>query len=239
MTVYSQVFPDSLIPPNDGTRLRTLHQYQIINTTPEKIFDDYAAWAAQVFNLPIALISLVDEHQVWFKASVGANGITSLPRTDSMCSAAILHPEEVVFSDYTKQSCSLISQTVAESIGLQFYAGAALQMPDGAKIGMLAVIGREPRIFSAEETRLLLTLAQQVSFTIDLRRHYLTRAQTDEWEAAQQELAKNLDDNAALARYLTARTQSIDLQDAGVAQVIHKRLENTAAILQKRLAAIA
>ncbi|WP_324678444.1 GAF domain-containing protein [Hymenobacter sp. GOD-10R] len=232
-------FPASLIPDNDAVRLRTLHQYRIVNTTPEKIFDEYAAWAAQLFNLPIALISLVDEDQVWFKATVGAQGIRSLTRGDSMCSAAILHDDAVVLSDYSKESCGLISQTVAEEIGLRFYAGAALQMPDKEKIGMLAVIGREPRDFSEAESELLVRLAQLVSQTIELRGHYLAHEQADEWEDAQQELAQRLDDNATLARYLTTRTHGIDLADEQVAQVIYRRLNTVQALLQKRLAVAA
>ena len=64
--------------------------YQIAGTTPEPIFDDYVAWAAQLFSTPIALISLVDEDYVHFKAVTGAEDVPGLPRTESMCSAAIL-----------------------------------------------------------------------------------------------------------------------------------------------------
>ncbi|RYE89060.1 MAG: hypothetical protein EOO37_05670, partial [Cytophagaceae bacterium] len=64
-------YPQSLIPADDTARLRTLHQFQIVNTTPELIFDNYTAWAAQLFNVPIALISLVDEDYVWFKSRTG------------------------------------------------------------------------------------------------------------------------------------------------------------------------
>ncbi|GGF23028.1 GAF domain-containing protein [Hymenobacter cavernae] len=231
--------PVSLVPANDAVRLRTLHQYRIVNTTPEKIFDEYAAWAAQLFNLPIALISLVDENQVWFKAAIGTQGVSSLVRGDSMCSAAILQDTAVVLSDYSKESCGLISQTVAESIGLRFYAGAALQMPDNQKIGMMAVIGREPRGFSEAESALLVRLAQLVSQTIMLRGHYLAHEQSDEWEDAQQELAQRLDDNAALARYLTTRAHGIDLADEEVAQVIYRRLDEVNTLLEKRLAVAA
>jgi len=232
-------FPTSLLPEDEAVRVRTLHQYRIVNTTPEKIFDEYAAWAAQLFNLPIALISLVDEEQVWFKAAVGTGGINSLGRGDSMCSAAILSDAAVVLSDYSKESCGLISQSVAEAVGLRFYAGAPLQMPNGQKIGMLAVIGRELRTFSDAESEVLVRLAQLVSQTIVLRGNYLAHNQADEWDDTQQELAHCLDDNAALARYLTTRNHKIDLEDEEVAQVIYRRLDGIEALLQKRLAVAA
>lgn len=228
-------FPDSLIPDYDAVRLRTLHQFQIVNTTPEQIFDDYVAWAALLFSVPIALISLVDADYVWFKALAGATGIPGLVRNESMCSAAILAGHDVVVSDYKPESCRLIKPDVAQAIGLNFYAGAALVASDDSRLGMLAVIGKEPREFSAAEASLLTRLAGLVSRTIELRYKYLTTDQPGEWEDAQRELTKALDDNSALARYLATRNQGIDLSDAEVAQPIIRRLESVNKVLLRRL----
>jgi GAF domain-containing protein len=228
-------FPDSLIPEHDAARLRTLHQFQIVNTTPEQIFDDYVAWAAQLFSVPISLISLVDADYVWFKALTGATGIPGLVRNESMCSAAILAGHDVVVSDYKPESCQLIKPDVAQAIGLNFYAGAALVASDDSRLGMLAVIGKEPREFSAAEADLLTRLAGLVSQTIELRYRYLTTDQLTEWEDAQRELTKALDDNSALARYLSTRSQGIDLANAEVAQPIIRRLESVAKVLTRRL----
>lgn len=228
-------FPDSLIPEYDAARLRTLHQFQIVNTTPEQIFDDYVAWAALLFSVPISLISLVDADYVWFKALAGATGIPGLVRNESMCSAAILAGHDVVVSDYKPESCRLIKPDVAQAIGLNFYAGAALVASDDSRLGMLAVIGKEPREFSAAEASLLTRLAGLVSRTIELRYHYLTTDQPGEWEDAQRELTKALDDNSALARYLATRNKGIDLADAEVAQPIIRRLESVDKVLTRRL----
>ncbi len=228
-------FPDSLIPAYDAARLRTLHQFQIVNTTPEQIFDDYVAWAALLFNVPIALISLVDADYVWFKALTGATGIPGLVRNESMCSAAILAGQDVVVSDYKPESCRLIKPDVAQAIGLNFYAGAALVAADDSRLGMLAVIGKESREFSAAEASMLTRLAGLVSRTIELRYKYLTADQPGEWEDAQRELNKALDDNSALARYLATRNQGIDLSDAEVAQPIIRRLESVDKVLTRRL----
>ncbi|MCB2408627.1 GAF domain-containing protein [Hymenobacter lucidus] len=235
----STSFPDSLVPANDAARLRTLHQYDIVNTTPEPIFDDYTTWAAQLFNTPISLISLVDDEYVWFKSVTGAEGIPGLPRVESMCSAAILQDEAVVTSDYKPESCTLIKPDVAQAIGLKFYAGAALQMPDGARVGMLAVIGKEFRTLSVNETAVLTRLAALVSQTIELRVRYLRANEQEEWEEAQAELADTLDENSALARYLNSRNQGIDYEDEEVAQLIERRLEGLAKVLKRRMAQVA
>ncbi len=233
----TNTFPDSLIPSYDAARLRTLHQFQIVNTTPEPVFDSYVAWIAQLFNTPIALISLVDADYVWFKAVAGATDIPGLPRNESMCSAAILATEQVIVSDYKPESCRLIKPDVAQAIGLNFYAGVALVAADNSRLGMLAVIDKEVRSVSEVEINVLTRLAGLVSQTIELRYRYLAAEQPGEWEDAQHELARALDDNSALARYLTTRNQRIDLNDPEVAQPIMHRLESVAKVLDRRLQA--
>jgi GAF domain-containing protein len=228
-------FPATLIPEHDAARLRTLHQFQIVNTTPERIFDDYVAWAALLFGVPIALISLVDAEFVWFKALTGVTGIPGLARNESMCSAAILSGDDVVISDYKPGSCELIKPDVAQSIGLNFYAGAALVAEDNSRLGMLAIIGKEAREFSAVEAELLTRLATLVSQTIELRYRYIAGDQLGEWEDAQQELTTALDDNSALARYLATRSQGINLNDTDVVRPIIQRLESVAHVLTRRL----
>jgi GAF domain-containing protein len=228
-------YPDSLIPTNDAARLRTLHQFQIVNTTPEPIFDNYTAWAAQLFNVPISLISLVDEEYVWFKSRTGGPEVNGLVRNESMCAAAILTDERVVVSDYKPESCNLIKPDVAQAIGLNFYAGAVLIADDGARLGMLAVIGKEARVPLPAEIAVLTRLAELVTQTIALRYQYLAAGQAAEWEDAQSALTQALDENATLARYLTTRNQRVDLTDPEVAQLIDRRLEGVARVLRKRL----
>lgn len=227
-------FPESLIPPHEEARLRTLHQFQIVNTTPEQLFDDYVACAAQLFNVPIALISLVDADYVWFKAITGSTA-PGLVRQASMCSAAILSSDEVIISDYSPTSCLLIKPDVAQANGLQFYAGAALVAPDDTRLGMLAVIAKEPRDFSAVEVQVLTRLASLVSQTIELRYRYLRADQLAEWEEAQRELSQALDDNAALARYLATRGHGIDLSDPDIARPVAQRLTRLENLLRQRL----
>ncbi|NML64528.1 GAF domain-containing protein [Hymenobacter sp. RP-2-7] len=227
-------FPATLLPADDAVRLRTLHQFQLINTTPELIFDNFSTWAAQLFGTPIALISLVDADFVWFKAIVGAE-VPQLVREESMCAAAILVSERVVVSDYQPASCTLIKPDVAQAIGLNFYAGAQLHARNGARLGMLAIIDKQQRTFSEEQAAVLTRLADLVSGTIELRHQYLAASQPAEWDDAQQELAQALDDNAALTRYLASRSSHLDLADPATSQLIGRRLAEVAQVLARRL----
>jgi GAF domain-containing protein len=230
------VQPLTLIPDNELVRLRTLYQYRLLNTTAEPIFDAYVALAAQLFNLPISLISLVAADDVFFPANVGLPGLESVPRTDSLCSAAVLEDTPVVFADLQQERCNLVNPAVAESVGLRCYAGAALRMPEGHNIGTMCVIGREPRAFTAGEEELLQRLARLVSLTIELRGRLLNRGRAEQWDEAQDELQGYLHESSTLARYLAARTQGAAFFDEEVLETVTRRLDGIERALQRWLA---
>lgn len=223
MATYTQ--PTSLIPATEPARLRTLHRYEIVNTTPEPIFDDYVALAAQLFNLPISLISLIDADDVFFKANVGLPGLTTVPRPDSLCSAAVLEHSTIVFPDLAQECCNLVNPAVAESAGLRCYAGAPLRMPEGENIGTMCVIGRDARPFTLAEEALLARLAELVSLTIELRARLLLTEGPEAWGQAQRELQDYLHESSTLARYLAARTNGAAFFDDELLQTINRRLD--------------
>ncbi|GAB3224777.1 hypothetical protein GCM10027346_05290 [Hymenobacter seoulensis] len=230
--------PDSLIPPDDQERLQSLHYYQITNTTPERIFNEYVELAAQVFNLPISLISLIDEHKVFFKANLGLPGLEQLPRTDSLCSAAILQNQVLSYKDLNENSCRLINPDTAQEAGLRFYAGAPLHMPDGSNIGTMCIIGREPREITPGEEKLLMALAELVSLTISLRQYFLSSNRESDWLVTQAEIQELLHDQAAMVRYLTARLGTLTYNAAEL-EAAQNRLTPLRNLLTKRLAEFA
>ena len=227
--------PASLIPADDAARLHSLHQYNILNTTPEPIFDAYVALAAQLFNVPVSLISLVDEQEVFFKAGTGLPGLARVARPDSLCSAAILQQEVLAYENLAEEGCGLINPYVAQAAGLQFYAGAALRMPDGNHIGSFCVMARAPRSMSAGERELLMMLASLTSLTIELRQHYLAQGRPAGWETVQRELQELLHDEAALARYLTSRLGTVS-GNTGEQAPTHHRLLGLRRVLEHHLA---
>ena len=206
-------------------RLRVFHHFQLVNTTPESIFDEYAALAAQLFNLPISLISLVDAEEVFFKANTGLPGLERVARPDSLCSAAILQNQVLSFPDLSAQGCGLVNPAVAESAGLRFYAGAPLRMADGSNIGSLCVIGREARQIDPQEEALLVELASFVCLTIELRAAYLQDGQPEKWETAQKRLETMLHENSAFARYITSRTGTISASEDDLDLVLNRLYE--------------
>ena len=77
------------LPPSEGPRLVALRSLAILDTAPEAVFDTITQIAAQMFSVPIALVSLVDSSRQWFKSRVGLDA-TETPRDVSFCSHDIL-----------------------------------------------------------------------------------------------------------------------------------------------------
>ena len=76
-------------PQNEATRLETLRSLDILETPQEERFDRLTRMARRLFNVPIALVSLVDENRQWFKSYVGLP-VSETPRDISFCGHAIL-----------------------------------------------------------------------------------------------------------------------------------------------------
>ena len=76
-------------PEHEQARIEALRRYEILDTDSEAPFDDLVQLAAQVCQVPIALISLIDPLHQWFKAKTGA-GVCQTPPDIALCAHAIL-----------------------------------------------------------------------------------------------------------------------------------------------------
>ena len=155
-------FGKPIIPANEEERIKTLLSYKILDTPPEGYFNNLAHIIAKTFETPIALISLVDKEQVYFKANVGMEGTNQVSRGVSLCSLAILEPQPTIFEDTLKEPCLLANPLVAGEFGLRFYAGAPIITPEGLNIGTVCVVDKKPREFNTMDEDLLARFASSV-----------------------------------------------------------------------------
>jgi diguanylate cyclase (GGDEF)-like protein len=146
-----------------------LQSYDILDTVCDKALDDIAALAARLVGVPIALVTLIDGRQQWFKARFGTE-LRETPRHQSFCGYAILDVKPLVVGDATADPRFADNPLVAGKPNIRFYAGVPLINPDGFALGTLCVIDVKPRDFSADQIQILTELARSVMTTLELHR---------------------------------------------------------------------
>jgi tetratricopeptide (TPR) repeat protein len=161
------------IPSNELARLAALRQYQILDTAPEKVFDDFTFLAAQICRTPIALISFIDGDRQWFKSKVGVD-VDCTPRDVAFCAYAIMQQQPLVVPNALNDSRFASNPLVAQAPEIRFYAGAPLITPEGYGIGTLCVVDTVPRDLSLEQQEGLRALSNQVIAQLEMRRNVIT-----------------------------------------------------------------
>ena len=136
---------------NEARRIRELQNYGILDTSPDEAFDRITRLASDLFDAPIALVSLIDEERQWFKSRQGLTDC-STPRSEAFCSTAIeLGPDALmIVEDATQDPRFAAYPAVVGELGVRFYAGAVLTSPDGFNLGTLCVIDTKPRARPSE-----------------------------------------------------------------------------------------
>ena len=133
---------------NEVSRLATLRACQILDTPPEKAFDDLVRLAAMICGTPMGVISFVDEDRLWLKAVVGSLE-RSLPRRASFCDQAIHSAALSIVADAARDARFAGHPLV--TLGVRFYAGAPLVVGPRCAIGTLAVLAPETRELNAQQ----------------------------------------------------------------------------------------
>jgi signal transduction histidine kinase/DNA-binding response OmpR family regulator/HPt (histidine-containing phosphotransfer) domain-containing protein len=159
MTVKFPHSPD--IPTNEAERLAALHALKVLDTPPEARFDRITRVAQRHFDVPIALVSLVDEGRQWFKSCQGLDA-TETSRDISFCGHAILNDAILIVADATEDPRFADNPLVTGSPNIRFYAGTPLHAPGRERVGTLCVIDTQPRAFGAEDIAILRDLADCV-----------------------------------------------------------------------------
>jgi phosphoribosyl 1,2-cyclic phosphodiesterase/CheY-like chemotaxis protein len=138
------------LPDDEAQRLAALHELAVLDTPPEERFDRITRIAAATFDVPIALISLVDKDRQWFKSCVGLN-VSETPRDISFCAHAVERHADIVVPDTLLDDRFADNPVVISGPRVRFYAGAPLLLKNGACLGTLCVVDTRPRHLSAAD----------------------------------------------------------------------------------------
>jgi len=161
--------PDSDLDA-ETIRLRTLEQYNVLDTPPSEAFDNITRLATRVFEVPIAMINFIDREHQWCLSSHGLS-LEKTARETSFCARAIEQKDVMVVPDAREDDRFADNPLVTGEPHIRFYAGAPLTAPNGSRLGTICLIGDEPRSFSEKKRETLTDLAGVVMDELTLR-HY-------------------------------------------------------------------
>jgi sigma-B regulation protein RsbU (phosphoserine phosphatase) len=157
-----------LIPADEPARLAAVRRYDVLDTPHDGAFDRITSLAARHFDVPIAIVSIVDRDRIWFKSHHGLD-VREIGRDPGLCASAILQHEPWIVEDAAVDPRTLANPLVAGEMGLRFYAGVPLTTADGHNLGTLCVIDQEPRRVTDAETLALSDMAAIVVDELELR----------------------------------------------------------------------
>lgn len=142
-------------------RLQAKQSLKVLDTEPEERFDRYTRLACKIFDVPIALVSLIDRERQWFKSRYGVD-VTSAPKEFSFGGLTMSGDEVLVIPDIREDERFRDNPLLAIAPNLQFYAGCPLRGPSGEHLGTFCLIDRRPREFFDDDADKLMELGRLV-----------------------------------------------------------------------------
>lgn len=147
------------IPENESARLAELRRLALLDSEQERRFDRLTEIAARAFDVPIALISLIDENRQWIKSCIGTD-IRETDRSISFCGHTIVEGKELIIPDAALDFRFRDNPLVLGGPRIRFYAGYPLSSgKDNLMVGTLCLVDTRPRIFRDKDIRLLREMA--------------------------------------------------------------------------------
>ena len=172
------------LPANEQQRLLAVSEYHLIDTLPETDYDNITKLVSTICNVPITLITLLDQNRNFFKSNHGVSFRES-PRDISFCGHAILSEDPIFIIEDARIDDRFKSNPLVLQAGAVFYAGVTLVNPDGYALGALCIFDHQPRVLTEAQKEALIILGKQVVNLMELRRQNL------KLETAQQQLLQH------------------------------------------------
>lgn len=173
-------------------RLQDLESMQLLDTLPEKEYDDITSLAAFICNTPISLVSLVTDTRQFFKSHHGL-AISETPIGQSFCAHAIKLPQKpFIVEDARKDERFKDNPLVTAKPNIVFYAGIPLIGKEGNALGTLCVIDTKPRKLEQKQLEALKSLAHQVVQLFELRKNRMEIKEMAENLSAESGRLKNI-----------------------------------------------
>ncbi|OHY97565.1 GAF domain-containing protein [Salinicola sp. MIT1003] len=172
------IAPD--MPHNEAERLTVLRDLQLLDSESDKGFDRLTELATQIFDVPMSMITLIDEERQWFKSHQGLK-VCETPRRISFCGHVVADGQPMVVNNALRDARFSDNPLVTGDPFIRFYAGYPLFVEPEACVGTLCLIGMLPRAFEETDMQRLKLLAAQAEELIQL---HILRVQANQRDRA-------------------------------------------------------
>lgn len=220
------------LPLDEARRIQALERLHILDSLPERAFDDIVELASAICSTPIALVSLIDHERQWFKACVGLP-VRETHRDQAFCAHAILEPDQLlIVEDAAVDERFAENPLVVGPPFIRFYAGAPIVTQQGFALGTVCVIDTVPRTLDDRQIKALMALARQTSSLVQLRELSLEREEQARSLSRKVILALSDDQQEHARLRQNQRVSAIGQLTTGIAHDFNNLLQAISASLQ-------
>ena len=164
---------------SEAQRVAVVASLGLLDTPREERFDRVSRTAATLFDVPVALVTLLDAERLFVKSSVG-DVPSEVERSAAVCETTVGQDAPLVVPDLSEDPRFAALPVVADD-GLRFYAGVPLHV-HGTPVGTLCLFGEQPRSFADADVARLQDLGVWAESELD--RTELARALAKEHETS-------------------------------------------------------
>jgi GAF domain-containing protein len=132
----SYAFP---LPGDEDLRLAAMQSCRVVDIPAQKSLRVLMDLASTVFDVPVALLSLIENKSQIMLATHGTD-VTVMPRSTSFCTYAILQDDILFVPDAREDERFAENPLVLKPPHIRFYAGAPLLDRNGYKVGTFALL---------------------------------------------------------------------------------------------------
>jgi GAF domain-containing protein len=161
-------------PLDDPARLAALKSSNLMDSPAEHSFDRLTRLVCRFLDVPVSLVSLVDDQKQFFKAACGVEGWAGKARetklTHSFCQYVVTSGEPLIVND-AREHALLKTSLAIPDLGVIAYMGFPIRTPDGFILGSFCAIDTKPRNWTRSEVDLMAELIELVSTEIAKRWH--------------------------------------------------------------------
>ena len=151
----------SPIPDNEAERIAALQSAMCAYVPREDRFDRITRMAQRLLDVPIVLISIIEDDVQWFRSAQGLD-VPETTRDISFCGHAIMQSDVFQVRDTHLDPRFANNPLVIGPPYIRSYCGWPLEIALGLRVGTLCVLDTMPRTFSGEDLESLADMAHMV-----------------------------------------------------------------------------